>query len=204
MSTYQRADVDQVEALQHAIRRWHPKLLEADVRVDLLVAFGTTNEDGKIISPAIVHQGRPCLGSCRVVKIQQQVLGLGDVLITIDGDRWSDLDAGEQFALMDHELTHIDLVLETRAKARPAVALAGAPEGEQKVEPVVKLDGAGRPCIRMRPHDHEFGFFDAVAARHGRASQEVQQANAWADDAGQYYFREDAKPSAGAKKGRVL
>jgi hypothetical protein len=52
----------------------------------------------------------------------------------------------------------------------------------------VARDDIGRPLIKLRKHDYEFGWFNIIAARHGIASAEVQQATRIADEMGQYYF----------------
>jgi len=48
----------------------------------------------------------------------------------------------------------------------------------------------------MRKHDHQFGWFDAVAQRHGEASPEVRQARVLMESSGQLYF--DFEPRQGA------
>jgi len=42
----------------------------------------------------------------------------------------------------------------------------------------------------MKPHDFQFGWFTVIAERHGRASQECQQAKSIVVIAGQFYFPE--------------
>jgi hypothetical protein len=49
-------------------------------------------------------------------------------------------------------------------------------------------DDIGRPKIVMRKHDFEFGWFTAVAARHGAHSMERQQAQEILCQAGQFYW----------------
>jgi hypothetical protein len=39
----------------------------------------------------------------------------------------------------------------------------------------VVRDDLDRPKLRVRKHDHQFGWFDSIARRHGPASFEVQQ-----------------------------
>jgi hypothetical protein len=66
----------------------------------------------------------------------------------------------ERLALLDHELTHVEVVYEVRPRK-----------------------------LRTRHHDRTYGWFDEVAQKHGEASQEVQQARRFAaDEAGQLYF----------------
>jgi hypothetical protein len=50
------------------------------------------------------------------------------------------------------------------------------------------FDAVGRPKLLMRKHDHQFGWFDEVAQRHGEASPEVRQARVLMESSGQLYF----------------
>jgi hypothetical protein len=43
----------------------------------------------------------------------------------------------------------------------------------------------------MKLHDREFGWFDAIAARHGAASCEVQQVTKLVEEAAQIYFQSE-------------
>jgi hypothetical protein len=65
--------------------------------------------------------------------------------------------------LIDHELTHL------------------AKKG-------TIFDPLDRPKLSMRLHDHQFGWFDQIAKRHGRASIEVKQVRAFFESSGQMYF----------------
>lgn len=62
----------------------------------------------------------------------------------------------ERAALIDHELYHLELVRDKTDR--------------------LKRDYMGRPQLTIRLHDHQFGWFDAIAKRHGETSQECQQA----------------------------
>lgn len=73
-------------------------------------------------------------------------------------------------AILDHELEHIQLM-----------------RSEKDDTPV--LDDIGRPRLRMRPHDHDFGWFDNIAKRHGNHAVEVMQAAQFAStELNQLYF----------------
>ena len=50
------------------------------------------------------------------------------------------------------------------------------------------FDPLDRPKLSMRLHDHQFGWFDQIAKRHGRASIEVKQVRAFFESSGQMYF----------------
>jgi hypothetical protein len=156
---YKRPTDDVTEALARALDLpAHESLVYNEVDITLIVAFGT---------PAIRVHGWTALALTRVVNLRHRVEGLGDVEIVVDGDVWPTLTERERLALLDHELTHVVVVEK---------------DGE------VQLDKAGRPKIKLRLHDRQFGWFDDVAQRNGIASQEVQQARRFAEDAGQLYL----------------
>lgn len=163
-----------LEALDDVLATHKRHLLEAGVRVYLLAAYGPRAKDGSLKGPAIKHGGYAARGVTRIVPVKLRVAGLGDVEVVLDGDRWTELAYEEQLALIDHELTHVDLVLDDES-------------------PV--LDDAGRPKLRRRLHDHQHGWFNEVAERHGIAAQEVQQASRFADEHGQLYFGGWARPA---------
>ena len=58
-------------------------------------------------------------------------------------------------------------------------AICAVTEDELQVSDLgnVRRDDIDRPLLRIRKHDHQFGWFDAVARRHGKHSIEVQQAH---------------------------
>lgn len=170
MSTYQKPSRDMVRLLDEVIGRYHQHLAEAKAKVYLLVAFAPTDENGERKGCAIRHHGYPALAKCWIVPTKQRVAGLGDAEILIDGDRWPDLDRDSQIALLDHELTHLRLLL------------------DKDEQPLV--DSAERPKMAIRPHDRQYGWFDEVAQRHGGASVEVQQAKRLVDETGQLYLGE--------------
>lgn len=128
----------------------HPRLVLAEVNVAAVMVEAKVDENGDPAGPALKHHGHPCLAKIRIVPPKERVQGLADAEITLDGDRWPLLSRDEQVAVLDHELTHLELVGEA--------------------------DDGGRPKLRMRLHDYEAGWFVEVAERHREASQERQQA----------------------------
>ena len=95
---------------------------------------------------------------------------MADVEIQVDGDWWGSQDREEQEALLDHELTHIQVLEEANGVARK--------------------DKAGRPKIKCRPHDVDVGWFRIVAARNGQHSLERRQAASMMEEQGQYFWPE--------------
>jgi hypothetical protein len=190
MTTYQQAGKKQIDELNLAMTRYHQRLLKAEVVVDLSVAFAKVDEEtGEVKGPALKVRGVPCMAKIKIMSLEDRVQGHGDARITIDGDRWTDLSHDERLAVLDHELTHL-IVSEEMIRTSPPKAGETAPP-VSAVEFKPKLDDHGRPKLKMRPHDHEHGWFDEVAQRHGKSSLEAQQAQRFVDEFGQYYLWEE-------------
>lgn len=149
-TTYQPAPQTVIDQAQRLIEAHHARLMDAKVKIDFLFAHASVDDDtGDPTGPAIKVSGIPAWGYCRIINLRDRAKGMGDVEIAVDGDKWGSIDQEQQDAILDHELTHIALV-----------------KG--------KTDDLGRPKVKMRDHDWEFGTFDECAARHGAASYEVQ------------------------------
>lgn len=197
--TYDKPDEEMKRLLAKVIKEHHKRLLDADVQVLLLVAYGPVNEDGETIGPAIQHAGVPALGVAKIIKLPHRVAGLGDAEITIDGDWWAEASARERMGLLDHELTHLEVVHESvLRKPKRALEVVEGDDGtiklkrdqqaEEETASKPVLDSAGRPKMRIRKHDRYFGWFDEVAKRWGPDSQESQQAQRFVEETGQLYF----------------
>jgi hypothetical protein len=146
----------------------HQPLLDAHVNVDFVFAYANVDPDtGLKIGYALKLHGRECTGIARKIQLKDRVKGMGDAEISLDGDWWEQANDEERRALLDHELHHLMVKIDKRGLVR---------------------DDIGRPVIVMRPHDVEFGWFKVIAARHGMASQERQQAAIMMSDAGQYFW----------------
>lgn len=156
------------------MRDYHKPLTECKLKVDILLAFPAKDDNGEPIEDAITAKGYPALAKMENRSPKLRAQGFGDVLLTIDAHNWPDLDPAEQTALIDHELTHVELILND----------AGRP----------KEDDYGRPKTKMRLHDRQFGWFDSVAQRHPLSSFEIQQASDLIkiDELRQTYFPEFA------------
>lgn len=188
-ATYEQPGAEMLELLERTIEECHERLLDADVRVQLLVARGPTDGDGELVGPALKHHGIAALGLTKINSLKHRVAGLGDAEILIDGDAWEDMSDRRRVALLDHELTHIEVVYEVRRKRKKKGDVEDAePERTAGLEARPKLDSAGRPKLRIRHHDHTHGFFDEVARRHGSDSHEVEQARRFAAQTGELYF----------------
>lgn len=168
MSLYQRAP-EEVSALAlDLIERFHPDLVAVRATIDYLFAFAPTDEAGNETGPALSLHGTPCLGIAKITNLKDRAKGMGDGEISIDADWWKGADDDERAAMLDHELHHFT----------PKKDKYGA----------FVWDDLRRPALKMRKHDVEVGWFHVIAARHGRASQEVKQAASVLDNAGQLYW----------------
>jgi len=154
----------------------HKPLLDARVRVDCVFAYSDKDDRGVPKNNAITRRGQRALGQCRKIKLKDRVLGRADAEITLDGDWWIAANDDERRALLDHELHHISVEVDSNGKA--------------------VTDDFTRPKIIMRRHDFEFGWFAVIAQRHGKASQEVIQANQMMDAGGQFFWPDVWKPKA--------
>ncbi len=83
--------------------------------------------------------------------------GKADATVTVDGNRYDEWPLARLDAILDHELTHLELSLKDGA---------------------VQCDDLGRPKLRMRKHDQQYGWFNEVAERHGEDAVEVLQLKA--------------------------
>lgn len=170
MTTYAKADRQAKAAMIRAIERYHPELRDAEVSVEMLLAYGPRDANGDLVSPALMSRGLQCLGKIRVLGLKDRVAGRGDAEMLLDGDHIDEWSEEELSAIIDHELTHLELQV--------------ADDG------TVKRDDIDRPKLRIRPHDREYGWFDSVARRHAENSVEVRQARQLLDqhDTRQLYF----------------
>lgn len=151
-AVFTKAPQEIVDLVGEAMKLYHPALLEHEppVTIAVVMAEAVVDDDGNPKGSAMEQRGHAIMACVKVVAPELRVLGLADVLLKIDADRWPLLSKEEKLAVLDHELTHIEL------------------KGD--------LDDGGRPKIKMRHHDWEMGGFDEVASRHGDDSLERQWA----------------------------
>lgn len=158
-TTYSKADPDVINAMLRAMAKYHPRLHDAQVRVGVLMAH---NPDG----PAIKHGGYPALACIRPVSLKDRLSKGYDAEMLIDFSAYLDLRPGQQEALMDHELSHIDTV-DLSPDER-----AARDEGD---DVTWKTDDLGRPKLRSVKGDWSAGDgFAAVVARHGADAIEFE------------------------------
>ena len=151
MTTYTPAPEEVHARCVALIKRFHPDLVSVGIRLDILFAQ-TDAEDGH----SVKLNGYPCQAVVSILGPKERAKEQGDAQIIIDEENYHDLTEEEQDALLDHELYHLEVVKDQHG--RP------------------KRDPYGRPKLKMRLHDVQFGWFEEIARRHKQASGEVKQA----------------------------
>jgi hypothetical protein len=175
MPIYEKPPVEVREVCDRMLEKYHGPLKDAGVKVDLLFARTDPEKDEAV---ALKLHGYRANAIVKVVAYKLRVQDHGDAEILIDGDEWFTWKDEEKDAILDHELEHLELKLDK--------------EGN------VVRDDLDRPKLRLRLHDHEFGWFDSIARRHGKASFEVQQYERFQEAHQQLWMDfEDEKPQAG-------
>lgn len=156
MPTYHRADAEVLSLVADVMRRFHGGLAAAGVMIDVLMAHPTEDDNGDTVGHAITVHGYPAAACVKVLAYKDRVKTGCDAELMLDDLQWDTSTWDEQVAVVDHELTHLELIVDARGN--------------------VRRDDAERPRLRMRKHDRHFGWFDLVAHRHGEHSLEVRQA----------------------------
>lgn len=159
MKVYDEPPAEVQATIERLIKKYHPDLVKRKVKV--IALFVADDKDPE--APAVMHHGFPALAVVGSVPAKYRALGVADAVIEIDRTRFLKATPKRQESLLAHEIYH--LVVDK--------------EG---------IDGADRPKLKMRKHDHQFGWFTAIAKRYGEDSHEVIQARTIVSEAGQIYF----------------
>lgn len=136
----------------------HRHLRVADVKLTILMASGPRDQNGDVSGPAITVGGYQAMASIKITTLEQRVAGLGDAILKLDADRIDTLSEAELVALYDHEIFHLDLVIDKNG--------------------AVARDDCGRPKLKAKKHDIQIGGFSEIIKRHKRNALEAQQIDA--------------------------
>jgi len=164
--TYTKADEGVRLVVASAMGDYHGDLVEAGVRVSTLMVAEYDEESGDVL-PTLKHQGYAAGATIKASSLKERALGIGDALLVIDTHTWDALDKAGRVALIDHELEHLQVLLDQGG--------GGA-----------KVDDLGRPKLKLRLHDWQMGGFTSIARRHGLSAPEVQAVRACRSESGQY------------------
>ena len=150
MSWFSIANEEINLTIQKVMKENHGDLHAEGVTITAMIA---RSEEG----PAIKVRGCEAAGCIRITKLMERTLGLGDALMILDGERLDAWSSKRLQAVIDHELRHLTLA-------------------RYKKTGLIQHDDEGRPKLRLRPHDFEFGWFARTAELYGEESYEVSQA----------------------------
>lgn len=150
MSWFSIANEEINLTIQKVMKENHGDLHAEGVTITAIIA---RSEEG----PAIKVRGCEAAGCIRITKLMERTLGLGDAVMILDGERLDAWSSKRLQAVIDHELRHLML--------KPCKKTGG-----------FQRDDEGRPKLRIRPHDFEFGWFARTAELYGEESYEVSQA----------------------------
>ena len=181
MKTYSAASSDLESHITRMQSEHHSEL--DGVTVSALFVF-----DDESSEPVLKHQGYPAAAVVSITPVKQRALGMADAIVIVDRSAWQTMGARQRDALIDHELQHLTRVI------------AEATEEEPKHP---KCDSIGRPKLAMRQHDHQLGWFDDIARRHGDASCEVRQAKQLMASTQQLYFDFGSIPAPNSPKAKA-
>lgn len=170
MTKFERCPAEINRLIDRIAEEFHPELLNAGVTIDALFQFPKLNEKGQPVpNSGLRHHGYAAHAVARIVNTRDRAKGCGDVEITIDQQSWEKLDDETKEAIIDHELQHFEVIVDDAE--------------------MIQYDDIGHARVRIRKHDRQFGWFDAIARRRGRHSIEVKQALELAEsEAGQLYL----------------
>lgn len=161
MPTHEKAPAEVGRMVSRMMEQYHQPLALAGVRVDVLMVRPDLDADNEPKGPALKVGGYEAEACIRVVSQKLRSLGLGDALMEIDAANWEILPDEAQEALVDHELTHLEL---------------GVKLNKDGIEVVQydKTTPSPRPKLKLRRHDCQMGLFDEVVRRHKKASPEYR------------------------------
>lgn len=153
------------KVVNKVLHDYHGELEAADVTIQVLFAHKYDN-DGEP-EPTMKTRGQVVLAKIAITNLQDRTRGIPDAKLVIDRSfGWDQLTDTRRVALVDHELTHLQLTLDKVGN--------------------VKKDDRGRPKLHMRHHDWELTGFAEVCERHGEAAVEVREIVLWQETYGQY------------------
>ncbi len=167
MTVYQKADQDLLQAVQETMEQYHGELADTGVTVKVLLAYGPTDKNGDLTGPALHSHGSPALAKIKITSLRDRAAGMADALMELDGDQIEEWSYEQLIAIIDHELEHLQLVVDS--------------------ENTVKRDDLDRPRLTIRRHDWQFCWFDVIARRHGENAPEVIQAKKLVEESGELY-----------------
>lgn len=157
-TSFTLADQNVLDLLADVMRDRHQPLYDAGVKVGVVMAVNDTGD-------AVTSGGYPCFAKIKVQPLIDRLLTGYDARLLIDLDKWDNrLRHRQRIALLDHELSHLELAEYAYA---PVLDADNRPTGEQEIVNVER-DDLDRPKLRLRHGDMNAGdSFAQVIARNG-------------------------------------
>jgi hypothetical protein len=135
------------------------------VRLCIFFAY----DDDKPGESAVKCHGYPAAAVVSLIPAKARLDKRADAEIVIDRRNWEGLTETRQRALLDHEITHIEIQTDENG--------------------IVVSDYVGRPKLKLKLHDFDFGGFRSIARRYGEDAPEVQLARQFDQDFGEDVIR---------------
>lgn len=164
---YWKADGDILSKVQLAMEQWHHDLAIAKVKVGVIMAANP--KDG----PAVSHGGYPALASIKVVPLKDRITKGYDAEMLVDASFWKTTTEATRMALLDHELSHIELKKPKEKKNNKKKKPEPSADSDGDDDDIIAgqsflVDDIGRPLLKMRRGDWNIGDgFANVVRRHG-------------------------------------
>jgi hypothetical protein len=163
---YWKADEEVMRKLALAMGQWHHDLANAKANIGVIMAANP--KDG----PAVSHSGYPALASIKVVPLKDRITKGYDAEMLIDASFWKTTNDETKMALLDHELSHLEV---KKPKERKADKKKPKHEEDDDAEdePIIAgqsflVDDIGRPVLKLKKGDWNIGDgFADVVRRHG-------------------------------------
>lgn len=152
---YQDSESEIHKQMLRVMDQFHQPLKSYGVTVATIVVEDVDSDGARTGKPALKLHGSPAYAIVKINSLKDRVEGKSDATIFLDGEHWGQASEAEKVAILDHELHHLLPVLDEDAN--------------------LVADDAGRPKLKMRPHDFQVGWFHTIAERHGPHAVETQQ-----------------------------
>ncbi len=180
--TYEKADEKVIEMINRVADMYHQNLKGNEVKFLAIMAYAPLDEEGNRKRPAITKSGNACSAFIRVLPLKERLVKEADAEITIDGDVWEEYPEATRIAVIDHELSHLNVKLDKNGD--------------------LKRDALRRPMLKTIRDDIVYWGNSKIAERHGANSIEVLAAKQLKDRYGDVLqLFDDAKEAEEDKEG---
>ena len=167
------AEAPVLEMAREIIAQHHKHLIFQDGQQVRLCIMMARQPDDKREEPAIKHDGYAVAAQVSIIPYKQRVDKRADAEIIIDGRLWEDMTDRRRRALLDHQITCIELQTDGETGA-------------------VKTDDVGRPKLTLRNCDWRLQGFESIARRYEADALEVMEARKFQQVYGKFTLEEQA------------